>query len=100
MTVAKVAKARTHHALCFTKSATRPSTLDNQSDDEGAIGITRSVIKDTGLTKSPKMSSLEYSLRGTAKETRLVEFFNGSENKDYGTAPMPIGESIYHNHHI
>ena len=42
MAVAKVAKARTHHALCFTKSATRPSALDNQSDDEWVICITRS----------------------------------------------------------
>lgn len=100
MAVAIVAKARTHHALCFTKSARRPSALDNQSDDEGAISITRSVIQDTGLTTSPMMSPLEYSLRGTAKETRLVECFIGSENKDYGTAPMPIKESIYHNHHI
>ena len=57
MAVAKVAKARTHHALCSTKSATRPSALDNQSDDEGAIGITRSVIQDTGLRTSPLMSS-------------------------------------------
>jgi len=100
MAADKVAKARTHHALCFTKSATRPSALDNQSDDEGAISIIQSVIQDTGLTRSPMMSSLEHRLRESAKETRLVECFNGSENKDCGTAPMPIVESIYHNHHI
>jgi hypothetical protein len=58
------------------------------------------VIQNTGLTTSPMMSSLEHSLRGTAKETRLVEYFNGSENKDYGTEPTPIVESIYHSHHI
>ena len=58
MAVAIIAKARTHHALCFTQSATRPRALDNQSDDEEAIGITQSVVQNTGLRTSPTMSSL------------------------------------------
>jgi hypothetical protein len=42
----------------------------------------------------------DQSLKGHTKETRLVGWSNGSGNKDYGTAPTPIVESIYHNHHI
>ncbi len=47
MTVAKIAKAKTHHTLCLTKSATRPSVLDKQSDDGDVMDMSQSINQNT-----------------------------------------------------
>ena len=56
MVVAIVAKDSTHHARHLTQSATRPSVLDNQSDEEAVTALTPPVIQKTGLRALPAMS--------------------------------------------